>query len=227
MYCLLFVYCQNLEFNVLFKYIRDVVKTIVALSKKLLPLKTIKNILTINTNKCIMKTTLLGLLFLGFTSLSFSQNELAMVQHSNTSSKTLKIEKANATYESVMSEAIVPERIQKLQNVVRNYDIKSNSIYTAESPSTYTVDFKEGKNKVTAIYDHNGQVIESNEMFKDVRLPYAISAKLAKTYPGWEFSKVQCQINYTNQNTDVIYKVVLKMNRQKKTVVLNTSDYLM
>ncbi|MGF1555145.1 hypothetical protein [Paucihalobacter sp.] len=174
-----------------------------------------------------MKTALLGLLFLGFTSLSFSQNDLAMVQYSNTSTKTYKTEKPIAIYSTIMSEAIVSERIHKLQKLVSNYDIKSQSIYTANRPSTYQVNFREGKNKITAIYDHNGQVIESNETFKDVRLPYIISSELAKTYPGWEFSKVQCQINYTNQNTDVIYKVVLKMNRQKKTVMLNASDYLM
>lgn len=174
-----------------------------------------------------MKTTLLGLLFLGFTSLSFSQNDLAMVQHSNTSTKAYKTEKAIVTYSSVMSEAIVSERIQKLQQVVSNYDITSQAIYTADQPSTYQVNFREGKNKVTATYDHNGQVIESNETFKDVRLPYIISTELARTYPGWEFSKVNCEINYTNQSTDVIYKVVLKMNRQKKTVTLNASDYLM
>lgn len=174
-----------------------------------------------------MKTALLGLLFLGFTSLSFSQNDLAMVQHSNNSFKSFKTDKVVATYSTNMSEAIVSERIQKMQAVVSNYDITSQAIYTPDRPSTYSVNFKEGKNKIIATFDHNGQVIASNETFKDVRLPYTISSELAKTYPGWEFSKVQCQINYNNQNTDVIYKVVLKLNRQKKTVMLNASDYLM
>lgn len=174
-----------------------------------------------------MKTAILGLLFLGFTSLSFSQNDLALVQHSSKAFKSSKVEKASLAYSMVMNETFLSERIQKLHRVVSNYDIKSNAIYESKMPSTYSVNFTEGRNKITAIYDHNGQVIESSEIFNEVRLPYVISSELAKAYPGWEFSKVQCQINYANQNSEVIYKVVLKLNRQKKTVTLKASDYLM
>lgn len=174
-----------------------------------------------------MKTTILSLCFLGFLSLGFSQNNLAMVEPSSTKSTTIKTNKTAHNYEMLTSEQIVSEKIQKLQRIVSNYDIKSNDIYSGTKPGTYTVNFKEGNNEITAIYDQNGKVLESSQMYENVRLPYVISSKLAKNYPGWEFSKVNCEIIYTNQNTDVIYKVVLKMNRQKKTVTLNASDYLM
>lgn len=174
-----------------------------------------------------MKTLILGLLFLGFTSLSFAQNDLAMVDYTNKKVKPTTIEKSNAKYFNMMKGVVASEKIQKLQQLVRSYDIASNAIYTPNSPATYSVNFKEGKNTVTALYDHNGNVIESSESFQDIKLPYAISSQLAKDYPGWEFNKVHCQITYANQQTDVIYKVVLKMNRQKKTVRINASDYLM
>ena len=174
-----------------------------------------------------MKTAILSLFLLGFTSLSFTQNELAMVKHTNKSLKKNKIEKTSMDYTTVINASFVSERIQKLHRLVNNYNIKTNPIYTPETPSTYSVNFTEGRNKITAEYDHNGKVVKSYEVFNQVRLPYAISQDLAKSYPGWEFSKVQCQINYVNNTSEVLYKVVLKLDRQKKTVTLNAADYLM
>tara|TARA_R110002126_G_scaffold15928_2_gene64540 strand:- start:1024 stop:1551 length:528 start_codon:yes stop_codon:yes gene_type:complete len=175
-----------------------------------------------------MKKFLFGLFILGLTNLTFSQ-QLAVVLTSNSyvpvkRSKTIK----NSDFISAFSKEDMSSRIQKFQKIVANYDLRSKSIFEASDPSTYEVVFKEGSNKIVTVYNQEGNILSSKGEFENIRLPYVISKDLSKKYPGWEFNKIQCSINYSeNGSTNIIYKVLLKNGRNKKTVKINTTDYSM
>lgn len=173
-----------------------------------------------------MKTCILGLVFFGLANLIQSQNDLAAVSvdllHYDRPASVAKIAK-NVAYVNSVNMMVDSKRVKKFQTLVANYDVLTSDVYTDNDPSTYTVIFKEGTNTIKALYDQNSTIISCEESFENIRLPYAIGAKLSKKHPGWEFNEVSCTVNYTqNTLTDIVYKVALKKGNKKKTVTINT-----
>ncbi|ULC58192.1 hypothetical protein MBM09_09705 [Flaviramulus sp. BrNp1-15] len=161
-----------------------------------------------------MKTSLLGLIFLGLTNLTFSQNQMAF-NNTNTSDY-LVVKKANTN--AIISNQ-VSKRITTFQDVVSKYDITSNSIYTPNIPATYTVVFEEANNVITNHYGHDGEVISSYQKFEDIRLPNNLSADILKTYPGWSIIAVHCSIKYEKDKPTVVsYKVKINKGTKSKTI---------
>lgn len=175
-----------------------------------------------------MKTFVLGLTFLGFTILMQSQNDMASVQVDlNDYVKSSKNEAINSTYFYSFDDKISSERIRNFQNVVANYDIKTSSVYTSDDTSNYKVVFTEGANEIIAQFNHNGKIVECKESFKDIKLPYAISSSIAKSYPGWKFIHKTCDISYSKDNAEeVIYKVTIENGNKRKTLKLNAAVYI-
>lgn len=166
-----------------------------------------------------MKTYVIGLIFLGLTSLMHSQNEITSVIENNVVySKSDKIVK-NLDYLASFEAENLSESINLFHKKVANFDIKSLSIYTPNEPSNYTVVFKEGNDEITTIYNQAGTIISSNEKFEVNKLPYSISSKVSTSHLGWEVNKVKCFITYSrNRNSETIYKIVLKKDNKKKTI---------
>lgn len=174
-----------------------------------------------------MKTFVLGLIFLGFTNLLHAQNDLAYVkvdiEEPVMSSNNYLV---NSKYYDAFDNKIASGHVREFQKVVAKYDIKRSDIYSSNSKSNYTVVFEEGENKIQAEYDQDGRIVKCTELFKDIRLPYAISSDISKQYPGWAFDAVECNITYDNNNNQqVIYKVEIQKGNKKKSLKVNTSDY--
>ena len=166
-----------------------------------------------------MKTYVIGLIFLGLTSLMHSQNEITSVIENNVvNSKSDKIVK-NLDYLASYDAENLSESINLFHKKVANFDIKTLSTYTLKEPSNYTVVFKEGNNEITTIYNQAGTIISSIEKFEGNKLPYSISSKVSKSHPGWEVNKVKCFFTYSgNRNSETIYKIVLKKGNKKQTI---------
>lgn len=60
---------------------------------------------------------------------------------------------------------------------------------------------------------------EALSRYKEISLPLAISRKISKEYPGWEFNKTSCVIKYS-QNKEVLttYKVMIKKGNKNKSI---------
>ena len=170
-----------------------------------------------------MKKFLIGLFILGLTNLTFSQQQLAVVNYNS----DVAVERnKNVDFLSVFAKEDMASRIQKLQKVVADYDITSKSIFKADDPSTYKVVFKEGKNEVIAVYNQDGYMVSSEGKYVNIRLPYVIGKDLSKTYPGWRFNKNHCTIDYLESGkTNIIYTVQLEKGNRKKTVKINAANY--
>ena len=167
-----------------------------------------------------MKTLVLGIIFIGLTSFSFSQNQLASTMtSSDLTSHSSKKSLLNIDYLNTVNRVDVSKKIQKLQSVVASYKIKEQNIYQSKRNTTYTVDFSEGDNKIEAIYDKNGDLLSSEENYKTIKLPYDLSSKIAKAHPGWAFDKIQCNIKYSkDEQTHISYRVIMKQGRKTKTI---------
>lgn len=165
-----------------------------------------------------MKTSIFGLLFLGLTSLSFSQNQIAFNNTNN--NDYLKVKKAK---NSAVVTNQISKRITTFQNEVSKYDITSNSIYTPKKPATYTVVFKEANNSITNLYNQNGEVISSEQKFEAIRLPNTINSKILNDYPEWSVNKVNCTIKYEKgKQTITSYKI--RINNGAKSKVIKISE---
>ncbi len=179
-----------------------------------------------------MKTLVLGLIFLGFTTLMQSQNEIAALDantinvNTNNLKKPLKRATINSSYYFSFDNKIISGRARKFQNIVASYDIKESLIYSSVEKSNYTVVFREGENQIKAEYDQEGKIVQCKELFKGIKLPYTISSDIAKQYPGWKFCEVSCEVLYANENDQqVVYKVAIQNGNKKKTLKLNAQDY--
>lgn len=175
-----------------------------------------------------MKTFVLGLTFLGFTILMHSQNEVASTEvNQNDYVKSLKGETTNPIYYyHAFEDQIISERARKFQNLVANYDIKQNSIYSKSEKSKYNVVFAEGENQIEAQFNQEGVILQCKELFKDIKLPYAMSSDIAKTYPGWKFCEVTCEVLYIlDSDPVVVYKVTIQNGNKRKTLRLNAAVF--
>ena len=167
-----------------------------------------------------MKTLVLGLLFLGLTNLTFSQNEIAYVDvNSEIEFEASKTDHINSSFINSFAFADISQRILSFQKASADYDIKTNPVYTPNKPATYTVIFKEANNKIENLYSHSGEIISSNQTFSAIRLPHAISSKIAKEHLGWSINDIVCTINYTKgEDVNIVYKVKLKSGNHTKTL---------
>ncbi|MGJ8592970.1 MAG: hypothetical protein ACSHXF_10500 [Aquaticitalea sp.] len=174
-----------------------------------------------------MKTFVVGLIFLGFTNLMNSQNEIASVDvNLNEYAKPVKNTLVNSNYYYSFDSKISSGRIRNFQNLVANYDIKMSSIYSADSQSNYTIVFEEGLNQIKAEYNQDGKIVQCSEVFKNIKLPLNISSDIAKKYPGWEFKEVVCNITYVSgEHQTVMYKVEIQNDTKRKHLKINAEDY--
>lgn len=157
-----------------------------------------------------MKTYVLGLLFLGFTSLSVAQHELAFVTSSAENTYSKSVSNLNAEYLNAVAHPDISKKVEKLQNIVADYDIKASDVYSSNYKNNYTVNFSEGDNKITAIYNNKGNLLSCEEKYQGIKLPYNISSKLIKEYPNWSIKDVQCTIIYIkNKEKSIVYKVAI------------------
>ncbi|MEO6348626.1 MAG: hypothetical protein ABIO60_12035 [Aquaticitalea sp.] len=174
-----------------------------------------------------MKTMLMTILLIGSIKVMHSQSDMAYVEATNvtqTKNHSNGIIKEDRKYEN--ETAYLAEKSKKLQLQALNYDIKNANVYVPNLETTYAVNFTEGINKINAIYAQDGALLKSEGSFENVRVPYNIGVKLAKTYPGWEFHKTWCYSHYEmDKNTQIIYKLQLKKGNKTKMITINPIDY--
>ncbi len=168
-----------------------------------------------------MKKFLLGLCILGLTNLISAQNDLAMAtaNDNDITIKTSKIKNESYVMNTSNETMHLATRIKKLQKIAATYDISKESIYSNNKSVTYDVVFEANENYIKAVYDHNGEIIKSEEYYEDVRIPYDLTSQLAKDYPGWSFNKSNCKIFYSKEKASKFtYTIVLKKGNKSKLV---------
>ena len=173
-----------------------------------------------------MKTCIIGLLLLGLTNLTQGQNNLAYTnthidhapQHYTSNVSSLK----NKAFVTAFNKKALPIVVQKMRDIAARFNIEHLESYTHKEKAVYDVVFNEGSHKIEAVYNHKGELMASKEHYKSISLPYSISAKISQENPGWAFSDTSCMITYKkSEPNQVVYKVTLKKDQEKKTVTLS------
>ena len=174
-----------------------------------------------------MKNFLLGLFVFGLTSHVFSQNEIAMVispmdgQLSVNSKSDLKPSLKNSFYLSASKTLHQAKRVNKFHALVAHYNIKNEDCYSKNRKGNYTVNFKETYNQITAIYNHNGEVLSTSETYTNVKLPLELGREISEIYPEWSIKKVVCKIRFNkNTGSSTSYRITLKDGKKQKIVTM-------
>lgn len=169
-----------------------------------------------------MKNLIIAFFIVGTANFTIAQQNLAMIAtsdhnvHTTRSSKIQNERYLNSRNDVAPTLAL---SIRRLQDVAADYNITENRIYSTNENITYTVVFESDANYIKAIYNHDGTILESEEYYEDVRIPYSLGSEIAKAYPGWSFNNSDCTINYAkNEATRFTYSFVLKKGDKSKRI---------
>lgn len=170
-----------------------------------------------------MKNVLIGLLFLGFTSLSFGQQDkIAAVELSE-----VNISPLNLSYLNKVQDATTPQKAKKLENVASRYDITEAEIFNRQFEA-YEVVFKEGTGIIIATFDKNGKILSSLEKFKDIALPPLVRISTVQNYPGWAITHDNYLVSYyENKDVSKTYKLKLRKDKKRKVVRMDIHGNIM
>ena len=168
-----------------------------------------------------MKKIVFGLLFLGLTSLVYSQNDV----QKNIILEPVTIKPLNLSYLKEVQREDTPEFAINLQNEAARYDITESPIFDKEFEA-YEVIFRskndESSGLITATYDSKGKIMSSIERYKNVLLPRTVRDVINEKYPGWIIYKDIYLVTYRDdKKSKQVFKVQLRKDGEKKNLKLD------
>ena len=104
---------------------------------------------------------------------------------------------------------------------------KDPSLTSLETGPYYTAYYSGKKLKGRAVYNKDGQLLKYHEVVKDAALPKEVTDAITSKYPGWTVVKDTEVVNSTAKGDATYYKVKLKNQGKTKTVVYDTSGFVL
>jgi len=173
-----------------------------------------------------MKNLLIGIIFLGLTSPSYSQiidpvelasasssqakNELASASSSLTKIKPASASSSltkNVSYVDRVQNKNTPIGVKHLERYAANLDVTKFPAFK-NNYDTYEIVFKSVAGNVLATYDDKGMIINTFEKFYNVPVTDKVKNAISKEYPEWKISSTVYKVTYyNNENTKKVYQV--------------------
>ncbi|MCW5516246.1 hypothetical protein [Muriicola sp. Z0-33] len=166
-----------------------------------------------------MKKLLIGLLFMGLTSLTYAQATAESIAEMELEGITLL--PANLSYLSVVSSGTEALRVIKLQKVAASFDITQAASYD-KNAKYHEFSFDQEFGHIYATYDRNGRIVRSDESYKDVILLPPTRNSIYSTFPDWEIVGNKYEVLYKLEGeTQKVYKIKLKNGNKRKRVKID------
>lgn len=171
-----------------------------------------------------MKTFVIGsLLFLGLTSLGFSQDQ-SNIQKENL--EEVVVTPLNLEYTKNVQDDNTPEKARLLENKAARFDITELDIFD-KSFEAYEVMFRNTDGTIIATYDGKGKIIQSTERFDNVALPKHVVKSVLKDYPNWKIHKDSYLVSYyEGKKSKRIYKIQIRNGSQKKNLKIDSQSLM-
>lgn len=169
-----------------------------------------------------MRTQLIGLLFLGLTTLTQAQTTIETEVDAKSVNLKDVIITTNSKYLNKVYEESSSVMVKDLEQLVAGFDITKHEVYGPEF-ERYLVTFKaNGKTQMRVIYDSDGIVLSSFEKYDDILLPLAIRQALVKDYPTWTLHGNSYRVTYDHQNgVKKVYKMQVRKDGEKENLRIN------
>lgn len=107
-----------------------------------------------------------------------------------------------------------PNAIRKYQVMASLYDVTQSYIFDGRSEPFQMV-FKTDKGTIRTTYDWKGEVLTSEENFKNVALPNNLVKKALKEHEGWQVIRTNYFVSYA-QGRDAVKKYTVQITDGKK-----------
>jgi len=155
------------------------------------------------------------------------QNDLASLDSNMIELERIKKNDAKASIErpnsNYLKESITDQFsgvVMQWKQKIANYDLKSESIFDDSEKATYRILFKNQQVKIIVIYNNSGEVLETKEVYKNIKIPYELAALISKEHPGWSFAKNAYYVAYSKKSgmNKQNYKVQIANDNLKKTL---------
>ena len=173
-----------------------------------------------------MKKILIGIFFLGFTTLMYSQTA---IEPEGLLSKVKTLSPLNSNYENTVYDLDISKRVKYLQNLAAEYNVKKHENYK-EGVESFRVVFKENnqyKGTIVATYNRNGEITDSFEQYRDVQLPLAVRQSITNLYPDYIILKDIYIVKYSKDGEITkLYKIKMTNDRDKVTIKMNQNGNL-
>lgn len=164
-----------------------------------------------------MKARILGLLFLGLTTLCYSQ-----IEDENVLTEVEVYAKNYDYLKSVISNDRALNEVSALERKVANFDVKSLNLSHYDYDN-YKVNFYAAGGEIKALYDNESNVIRTIENFKNVDLPLSIRQSIVSSYPGHLILKDEYQVRYHHKN-GVVKKYNILVEKEGNQFWVNTDE---
>ncbi|HLV15448.1 MAG TPA: hypothetical protein VKY41_09725 [Xanthomarina sp.] len=169
-----------------------------------------------------MKILCIGLLFLGFANLSFSQADKEVVEVQLASVViTAPANLSSQNYLNAVYDKNAPEEAKILENIAARFKIIESPVYDNQFDA-YDVIFKDESSndgRILVTYNSEGHLIKSFEKFHDVALPPAVRNAVYNEYPGWTIASDTYLVTYHHdKETQKAFKLKIEKDGKKKVI---------
>jgi hypothetical protein len=156
----------------------------------------------------------------------------AEILNSNPVNDALTLDMEEASYEySDLDENIeyldevqgpsTPNAIRKYQVMASLYDVTQSYIFDGRN-DPFQIVFKTDKGTIVTTYDWQGEVLTSEEKFKDVALPSELARKALKDRKDWTIIRTNYYVSYTQgRDATKIYTVQITDGKKRKKISLD------
>ena len=114
-----------------------------------------------------------------------------------------------------------PNAIRKYQVMASLYDVTQSYIFDGRN-DPFQIVFKTDKGTIVTTYDWQGEVLTSEEKFKDVALPSELARKALKDRKDWTIIRTNYYVSYTQgRDATKIYTVQITDGKKRKKISLD------
>lgn len=171
-----------------------------------------------------MKTIIIGLVFLGLTSLCHAQ-----VLEEKTLSE-VEVHATNYHYLKSVEAEFIPYSVRSLEIEVANFDVNESSVIIVGDKNVYpdengkfNVNFANNYGVINAVYNEEGLILRATEKFKNIKLPPVILKSILEKYPEYIFAKDLYLVTYDREEGTTRNYIIFIKNKNKR-VKINSDE---
>jgi hypothetical protein len=120
-----------------------------------------------------------------------------------------------------------PNAIRKYQVMASLYDLTQSHIFDGRS-EPFKMIFKTDKGTIVATYNWKGEVLTSEEKFRDVAVPNKVVRKALEDREDWKIVKTNYYVSYTQgRDATKIYTVQITNGKKRKKISLDVEGAIL
>ncbi len=173
-------------------------------------------------NSSIMRKLMIGMLFLGLTTLGFGQEKEAVAQEVELAEVTVTA--INSDFLLAVQDHQTPAAARALESMAANFNLKESPVYN-RIDNAFEISFRNSQGSIYAVYDRDGDMISAFENIKNVSPPQSLRKQISQENPGWTIAKSKYQVTYIRgKDAKRFYKAQLRSGKKKQNLKFQIED---